>query len=72
MTQNLTLILEGPTDGDSDIEIDAGDYKTGSVAKVTEYEDEDEEEETSEHLLLSIEDVKVRVTQPSTYVKINS
>ncbi|XP_022092559.1 protein KIAA0556-like isoform X2 [Acanthaster planci] len=59
ITENLTLILEGPTDGDSDVEIDAGDYKKTGVARETDEEDEEEDEEdTSDHLLLSIEDIK--------------
>ncbi|XP_038048296.1 katanin-interacting protein-like [Patiria miniata] len=59
ITENLTLILEGPTEGVSDIEVDAGDYKKGSVARVTDEEDDDDDDDdSSEHLLLSIEDVK--------------
>ena len=32
ITENLTLILEGPSDGDSDIEVDAEQYQKGNVA----------------------------------------
>ena len=58
MTQNMTLILEGGSDGDSDLEIDATAHQ--SKPENREEEDDSDIEEESEHLLLSIEDVKVR------------
>ena len=57
MTQNMTLILEGASDGDSDLEIDSSAYERKPSNQ--EESDDSEDEETSEQLLLSIEDVKV-------------
>ena len=69
----MTVILEQDSDGDSDLEIDASQYSRKKPSKKTrrrsknqkeeekeeEEEEEDDEDEVNQHLLLSIEDVKV-------------
>ena len=60
MTQNMTLILEGGSDGDSDLEIDAAAHQSKPDHRGGEEDDDESDiEEESEQLLLSIEDVKV-------------
>ncbi|XP_071797253.1 katanin-interacting protein-like isoform X3 [Asterias amurensis] len=71
ITENLTLILEGPSDGDSDIEVDAEQFskadhrergegkRKSKMEEDSDEDDEDDEDESSDHLLLSIEDVKM-------------
>ncbi|XP_041473507.1 katanin-interacting protein-like isoform X2 [Lytechinus variegatus] len=68
LTKQMTVILEGASDGDSDLEIDASQYtKEASSHQTrrkkggkTEEEEEDEEDDdiVNQQLLLSIEDVK--------------
>ncbi|XP_054763910.2 uncharacterized protein LOC129270575 [Lytechinus pictus] len=68
LTKQMTVILEGASDGDSDLEIDASHYtketsshqtrrkKGGKTDEVEE--DEEDDDIVNQQLLLSIEDVK--------------
>ncbi|XP_033095303.1 protein KIAA0556-like [Anneissia japonica] len=58
LAESLTMILEGPSDGDSDLEIDSKGFNQPLRAANSECDSEPEDNGINEQLILSFEEVK--------------